>query len=1121
MSRQQISRKSRRMSATGACAGLLLACAGTAHGDTFYWAAQGGNNHLGWWDTRANGEYEFRPLTGYLDVYGGGLTTDILTNLFRPTQPGGVTGSFATRDMLDELRGSWDTAVHHLIFANALHADRTAKIDLLLWVRTMQFTTRGDVYLAAADVGSPIVKCRDWFVRWPTCTGNLTVTVDVFTDSLWLGGSGEVIFRSALSQWGGGAVTKSGNATVVIDPQPLINAPVFGTDFNVRRGALIIRGNEGGAIFSNDLQEPMELRLGTEFGGQDSFPTGIPYPSWEVVDLNPNPITVNPVVYIQRNNVIPDYSSLRLGASGTAVFDAPGPINFEGNIVSHAPGLGLVVQGGAFTSFTTFADNVLNNFTGPIRIDAGTLRTPTPNPLSPIVLNSPRNSTDAVLDIQVASGTQSFQSTYSGFGQLAKSGNGTLNLVDPAPAFTGDYRVIAGTLGTSATPNSAVLKNSVTVSGGTLLNRAAENIDDATTMRLSGGVWDLNGFTETVSQLLISGGSSVALDGGTLRLAGNLLASPGPSSTGSVVGPGTLHFTGTSPRTIDVGTTTAPVGLDISATVSGAPIVITGQGVAQFSGAFTSPSLEIRTGTARLNIPAAGAKPAAVTVGYADPFNPDAPMPNLELGRNDQLSDTASVSLVNRAIVNLHGFSDTIGGLVVNGAGPFAVGAEGGELGLAGNASFNGGGLTNVYGPLNLLGGSRNWTINAGSTVFMTGAVNSGTINKLGPGALYLDTVNGSFTLNNSGATTSATRTSVGGVAGSGTIFLETAFTIDTPAGTQRGYGGSFAGAGALIKTGPGMQELNAGVANTHTGGTRVEGGTLFLNRFPGTTVIPGGLTVADGSTLLYAFGADNQVADATDVIVDVGGVVRMDGQRETVRSIALSGEWTVDRSDGTPGDLRVTQSVFVLGGVLNGNMSGGAVTLINDGVGDLRGTVTSMNVAGNGRLAVGGKVGSDQLTINGNFTMFNSTSRVTFTTGAPTDPALIRALGTLTYPTTGQVQVRVNQFVPQPIGSAIKLIDFGTGASVPDLSKYALIFPLAGSGRGTLVLNNRVLSYVVTQNPCAADANGSGTLSVQDVFDYIGAFFANSPGADFNGVGGVTVQDLFDYLAAYFVGCA
>jgi len=56
---------------------------------------------------------------------------------------------------------------------------------------------------------------------------------------------------------------------------------------------------------------------------------------------------------------------------------------------------------------------------------------------------------------------------------------------------------------------------------------------------------------------------------------------------------------------------------------------------------------------------------------------------------------------------------------------------------------------------------------------------------------------------------------------------------------------------------------------------------------------------------------------------------------------------------------------------------------------------------------------------------------------------------------------------------------------------------------------------------PCAADFNGIGGLTVQDIFDFLAAYFAGSTLADFNGAGGLSVQDVFDFLAAYFAGCA
>jgi hypothetical protein len=55
----------------------------------------------------------------------------------------------------------------------------------------------------------------------------------------------------------------------------------------------------------------------------------------------------------------------------------------------------------------------------------------------------------------------------------------------------------------------------------------------------------------------------------------------------------------------------------------------------------------------------------------------------------------------------------------------------------------------------------------------------------------------------------------------------------------------------------------------------------------------------------------------------------------------------------------------------------------------------------------------------------------------------------------------------------------------------------------------------------CIADFNVSGVVSVQDIFDFLAAYFANDPRADVNVSGVISVQDIFDFLAAYFAGCA
>jgi hypothetical protein len=54
----------------------------------------------------------------------------------------------------------------------------------------------------------------------------------------------------------------------------------------------------------------------------------------------------------------------------------------------------------------------------------------------------------------------------------------------------------------------------------------------------------------------------------------------------------------------------------------------------------------------------------------------------------------------------------------------------------------------------------------------------------------------------------------------------------------------------------------------------------------------------------------------------------------------------------------------------------------------------------------------------------------------------------------------------------------------------------------------------------CPADFNHSGTVTSQDFFDFLAAFFMSLPAADFNHDGIINSQDFFNFIAAFFSGC-
>jgi hypothetical protein len=97
------------------------------------------------------------------------------------------------------------------------------------------------------------------------------------------------------------------------------------------------------------------------------------------------------------------------------------------------------------------------------------------------------------------------------------------------------------------------------------------------------------------------------------------------------------------------------------------------------------------------------------------------------------------------------------------------------------------------------------------------------------------------------------------------------------------------------------------------------------------------------------------------------------------------------------------------------------------------------------------------------------------------------------------------------------------------DAGEHALIFEVGDVNDHVLdsaafITGLRTGTGVIGTEPsddCHADFNESGQITVQDLFDFLAAYFDNEPDADFNGSGLLTVQDIFDFLAAFFAGCS
>jgi predicted small integral membrane protein len=123
------------------------------------------------------------------------------------------------------------------------------------------------------------------------------------------------------------------------------------------------------------------------------------------------------------------------------------------------------------------------------------------------------------------------------------------------------------------------------------------------------------------------------------------------------------------------------------------------------------------------------------------------------------------------------------------------------------------------------------------------------------------------------------------------------------------------------------------------------------------------------------------------------------------------------------------------------------------------------------------------------------------------------------------------NAFVPHAFAWSpqMGLVDLGTlvpgGLPTSDWTGLNSVIQtrgterILGAGSGETILETA--PYVLAARWCSADFNNSGGLSVQDIFDFLGAWFMGTPSADFNGANGIDVQDIFDFLNGWLAGCA
>ena len=454
-----------------------------------------------------------------------------------------------------------------------------------------------------------------------------------------------------------------------------------------------------------------------------------------------------------------------------------------------------------------------------------------------------------------------------------------------------------------------VLTGANSYSGATTISAGAFNIQNATalgsaasgTTVASGAALELQGSIAVTSEALALNGTGIA-NGGALRSIAGANTYGGPITLGSAA-------------RINADAST----LNITGGIAGA-----GQNLSfgPQTSAFTIVSGAIATGTGTLTKDGGGSLLLTGVNSYSGVTTVNAGI--LQVNNGSAIADAGAV-VVNAPGALFVGSSETIGSLA--GAGNTTIGAGSGAATLttggAGTSTLYSGGIGDGVDVGSLvkigtgtftLSGTNTYT---GGTTFAGGVLNAGSLGALGT----------TGTLSFSGGTLQYSAANQTDYSGRFSSAASQAYSIDTNGQTVTFASALTSAGGSLTKLGAGTLTLAA--ADTYTGTTNINAGTLNVTGSIGSVGTPGGaIAVLAGATLS----------------VGSGGSINIAGQNMT-----NAGTLTVAAGGSITDDL-INSGVVTNAGVYNANVASNTGTITNSNIWNgnvLSNTGTIVNNAG------------------------------------------------------------------------------------------------------------------------------------------------------------------------------
>jgi autotransporter-associated beta strand protein len=335
----------------------------------------------------------------------------------------------------------------------------------------------------------------------------------------------------------------------------------------------------------------------------------------------------------------------------------------------------------------------------------------------------------------------------------------------------------------------------------------------------------------------------------------------------------------------------------------GSTLTKNGSGALIFSGtsANTNLAVVVNAGTLILNkTPGVDAIDSATITGGT-----------LLLGAAHQIKDSSTANVVmSGGELDLNGFSDTIhtldmdAGVVTTHGGALTVGGDSGQLFMKGGSL--------IQGNLSLSPLAASPAINYKSGVAASAVISGGTLNLDG------------------------TTHTISGSASGAPVDLEISSVIIS---------------GGLTKNGSHVLKFSGTGANTYTGTTTLNAGTLILNKSAGVIALPGHITLNNSGSSIRC-DSPNQIASSSTLTVNTGTAFDLNHNNQTLGLLAGSGSVNLGDATLMLGNSGTSTFQGVLSGTSGGVIKQGSGTINFNGT--TANTYAGPTTVNSGTLALG-----------------------------------------------------------------------------------------------------------------------------------------------------------------------